>query len=406
MKYLRASFEIAVERQGEIIQASSQTETNQTETNRTETNQTEINRTEVNPTETNQTGTSAEADSYMDICRDLLSDVCANVGFDSFESTSSGLEAYIAAEAFDRSALDAALEDFPLEGVALRYVMSEVEDVLYYSQSAEVQLTDGLSIAIEAENAFGTGAHETTGMILSELTQIFATEQSDNQAISGSVSSQDTAPNQAAVQTQNTAPNQATVQTQNTAPNQVSAPTQAPTTNPQSPATVLDCGCGTGVLSVAAALLGAREVVGYDIDEWSVRNTLHNASLNGVTLTAYEGDSSLLASAESPAKNSPKSAKNSSKSATNSQSTPAKNSPLISGPFDLVMANINRNILLADLPRFLSVLAPGGTLLLSGFYEEDVPLLVDRVEALRPGGALTTRSRNRWALIRYDLRCD
>ena len=87
---------------------------------------------------------------------------------------------------------------------------------------------------------------------------------------------------------------------------------------------VLDCGCGTGILGLVASKLGASEVVGYDIDEWSVENAKHNAQLNGVdNLEVYFGNASVINH--------------------------------ISGVFDVVLANINRNILLEDMNTFLCV---------------------------------------------------
>ena len=114
---------------------------------------------------------------------------------------------------------------------------------------------------------------------------------------------------------------------------------------------VVDCGCGTGILGLAASKLGAKDIVGYDIDEWSVENAKHNAEINGVeNMEIYHGDANVLNH--------------------------------ISGIFDIVLANINRNILLNDMAKFKSVMAANGTLILSGFYEEDVPLLLDKAKEL------------------------
>jgi ribosomal protein L11 methyltransferase len=114
---------------------------------------------------------------------------------------------------------------------------------------------------------------------------------------------------------------------------------------------VLDCGCGTGILSIVASKAGARQVVAYDIDEWSVENTRHNAVLNGVdNIEVLGGDSHVLSH--------------------------------VSGLFDIVLANINRNILLSDLPSMREILATGGHVVISGFYESDVPALVEAATAL------------------------
>ena len=113
---------------------------------------------------------------------------------------------------------------------------------------------------------------------------------------------------------------------------------------------VLDCGCGTGILGIVAAKCGASEVVGYDIDDWSVRNALHNAELNGVKMEVFEGDKGVLSH--------------------------------VSGLFDVVLANINRNILLADMPAFRDVMGSDSLLIISGFYEEDIPVLLDKAKEL------------------------
>ena len=131
---------------------------------------------------------------------------------------------------------------------------------------------------------------------------------------------------------------------------------------------VLDCGCGTGILGICALKLGAASCVGYDIDEWSADNTRHNAVINQVDnrLQPLCGDSSVLSG--------------------------------YGAEFDLVMANINRNILLADMPRFVSVMAPHSTLILSGFYETDCALLESKAQQF--GLRLTaTKTDSDWACM-------
>ena len=105
---------------------------------------------------------------------------------------------------------------------------------------------------------------------------------------------------------------------------------------------VLDMGCGTAVLGILAKMRGAAHVEGIDVDEWAWRNAQENAAANGVELSLRLGDASLLAD----------------------------------GTFDVIIANINRNILLADMQRYAAVLAAGGTLLLSGFYGADEGVLI------------------------------
>lgn len=138
------------------------------------------------------------------------------------------------------------------------------------------------------------------------------------------------------------------------------------------PQKMLDCGTGTGILAIAALKLGATKAVGYDIDEWSVDNARHNAVINRVDerFTSLLGDASIL--------------------------------DTLDETFDLVMANINRNILLNDLPRFVQKMHKGSTLLLSGFYEEDCKLLVEKCEdlGLKLAGS---RQENGWACLQFSL---
>jgi ribosomal protein L11 methyltransferase len=111
----------------------------------------------------------------------------------------------------------------------------------------------------------------------------------------------------------------------------------------------IDAGTGTGILSIMCIKRGATSVFAYDIDEWSVENTRDNILLNGVQnqITVEEGDSTVLKK---------------------------------TGNADLLIANINRNILLNDLHAFSSKLSSKGQLLLSGFYTEDVPILLETAQ--------------------------
>lgn len=102
--------------------------------------------------------------------------------------------------------------------------------------------------------------------------------------------------------------------------------------------TVLDMGCGTSVLAIFAKQKGAKRVVAIDIDEWSVENSKENAARNNVELEISQGTAENLGSEK----------------------------------FDIILANINRNILISDIPTYVSVLEKGGQLLLSGLCFFDV----------------------------------
>ena len=127
---------------------------------------------------------------------------------------------------------------------------------------------------------------------------------------------------------------------------------------------VLDMGCGTAVLGILAKMRGASYVEGIDIDEWAFANARENAASNGVELTFK------LGGAEA-----------------------------IEGTFDIILANINRNILLADMPRYAAALNPGGSLLLSGFYEADEGALIAKANEL---GMVLKDKKNRdgWSSLR------
>lgn len=129
---------------------------------------------------------------------------------------------------------------------------------------------------------------------------------------------------------------------------------------------VLDMGCGTGILAILSKMLGAGEVTGIDIDEWSVENALENCSVNGYhDIILKQGNAELL-----------------------------KNEK----PFELILANINKNVLKSDIPTYSGVMQQGGTLLLSGFFTTDVEELTSI--ALEHGfSCISSDNENEWAVI-------
>lgn len=137
---------------------------------------------------------------------------------------------------------------------------------------------------------------------------------------------------------------------------------------------VLDMGCGTAVLGILAKMRGAEYVMGIDVDEWAYRNGLENAASNGVELDLRLGDAGLLGVAGG---------------------TPALQ------PFDVIIANINRNILLRDMEAYARVLKGGGVLLLSGFYEADEGALIARANEL---GMTFEQKKNREGWSALELR--
>lgn len=249
--------------------------------------------------------------------RELLSAAACEAGFEAFEDTDGGLLGYVQRPLFNKEALDEAIADYLPDGATVTYDVEEVPDqdwnqgwedegfepigvgdhlIIYDAKHTDMNMFAGndgvMRIFIEARNAFGTGTHQTTRMILRRLLGI---------GLNGK--------------------------------------------------TVLDCGCGTGILGIAASKMGAKKVLGYDIDEWSSENAKHNAELNGVkNMDVLLGDASVLSG--------------------------------VQDKFDLVVANINRNILINDMTAFRSVMCGNGTkLILSGFYTTDVPMLQEAAAA-------------------------
>jgi ribosomal protein L11 methyltransferase len=127
-------------------------------------------------------------------------------------------------------------------------------------------------------------------------------------------------------------------------------------------------GCGTSILAILARMKGAASCTAIDIDDWCVRNSIENIELNGVDeIEVCLGDASILAD---------------------------------KGPFDMVIANINRNILLADMQHYVARMNEGATLLMSGFYVDDIPLI--KAEAERLGLTFNGyKEKNRWVVTSF-----
>ncbi len=249
-------------------------------------------------------------------CRELLADSCGEVGYESFMDSDDGIIGYIQQENYSEPHVRELIASFPIAGVTITYDTEEIPDqdwnetweaegfepivvdgkvTIYDAHHVEdaEQFSSPIQIGIQARNAFGTGNHETTRMIVSTLLEL-----------------------------------------------------------PLTGRRVLDCGCGTGILGITAVKCGAASVVAYDIDEFSSDNARHNAVLNGVgeQIDVLLGNANVLSHVE--------------------------------GIFDVVLANINRNVLLQDMEAFHNVMASGASLVLSGFYTEDAPMLLQKAGTL------------------------
>lgn len=262
---------------------------------------------------------------------DVLAAVLGEVGFESFVEQEGALAAYIQTSLYNEEELKAALADFPLPDTEISYRFTEAEDkdwneeweknffqpivigsrcVIHSTFHTNVPAAE-YDIVINPQMAFGTGHHETTSLVLGELLEADLTGQS-----------------------------------------------------------VLDMGCGTSILAILARMRGAAACTAIDIDEWCVRNSQENITLNQVDhIQVFQGDASSLAD---------------------------------KGPFDWVIANINRNILLADMQHYVARMTPHARLIISGFYTDDIPLLQAEAERLNLNLEHTCE-KNRWACALFHL---
>ncbi|WP_297972921.1 50S ribosomal protein L11 methyltransferase [uncultured Capnocytophaga sp.] len=257
---------------------------------------------------------------------EILMAELAEVGFDSFVDTPTGIKAYIPKDSWNEHILqDIYLLSNP--EFTISYQITEIEQVNWneeWEKNFSPIVVEDLctvranfhpvpntryDIVITPKMSFGTGHHETTYMMLQQLLPL---------------SLEDTK--------------------------------------------VLDMGCGTGILAIMAALRGARDITAIDIDPWCVENATENVQQNDCSfITIKEGDISLIAGEQ----------------------------------YNLILANINRNILLSDIPAYTQALLPQGLLLVSGFYEEDLPAIKEKCQQV----GLTYLShieRNRWVSAKFQ----
>ena len=223
------------------------------------------------------------------------------VGFESFTENDNGVIAYIQKNDWHDNILDD-IQLLQSEEVTISYNVEEIEQVNWNSEwekNFEPIQVDGLvsirapfhenpnlkyDIVIEPKMSFGTGHHETTHLMIQHLMDMDLTGKS-----------------------------------------------------------VLDMGCGTGILAIFAEMKGASKLDAIDIDTWCYENSLENVERNNCHhIQVFEGDASLLKSKK----------------------------------YDMIIANINRNILLQDIGAYVKSLNDNGTLLLSGFYTEDIPVIL------------------------------
>jgi len=235
--------------------------------------------------------------------RDVISALLAEIGFESFVETESGLSAYVAEKSFSEEAVEDILKNIPLRDVAVKYEIEWIKSrdwneeweknffqpiviqnqVIIHSSFHKDIPSYPYDIVIDPKMAFGTGHHSTTALMVSYLLK---------QHLEGK--------------------------------------------------SVLDMGCGTAVLAILAYKKGAKPVMAIDNDEWAYENSLENIRINHASsIQVKSGNASLLGKER----------------------------------YDFIFANINRNILLNDIPAYAACMNPGASLFMSGFYKEDSAII-------------------------------
>ena len=258
---------------------------------------------------------------------DVLEAQLGEIGFDSFINIDNGFEAFIPADAFNQNNLNSVLAAF--SGDFVFDVKTETIEDKNWNEEWEKNYFKPLIIAgqcvirapfhtnfpvakyeiiIEPNMAFGTGDHETTSLIIESILE----ENFKNK-------------------------------------------------------TVLDMGCGTGILGILAAMKGAKQVTAIDIDKWSYNGTKENARLNNIeNIDIKLGDASLLGNKK----------------------------------YNVIFANIHKNILLNDMQIYVENLLPGGVLIMSGFYIEDINAIKIKAKSMGLTDA-GFKSKNNWVVNTY-----
>ena len=264
-----------------------------------------------------------------EIQADVLSSLLCDAGYESFETTPSGLNAYVPKGKFDSNALPGILAGFEFTS-AISWTEEEIAGVDWNEEWEKHYFTPMVianecvihstfhtdypklkyDVIIDPKMAFGTGHHETTSLMVKQI-------------LSENLESK----------------------------------------------SVLDMGTGTGILAIMASKCGCKDVTGIEIDEAAYVNALENLPLNDVKNAVIKlGDASLLANEAEK---------------------------------DIIFANINRNIITADIDKYCNVLKTGGTMLLSGFYVKDIPLIMEVAEPLGLK-KVGYKEKNNWAMLKLQ----
>lgn len=263
-----------------------------------------------------------------EVNRDVISAMLADIDFESFMESDTGLNAYISEAFFSEEAVRDVLQNFPLIEVDIQYKVERIQSrnwneeweknffepiiiqnqvVIHSSFHKDIPALP-YDLVIDPKMAFGTGHHATTAMMVSYLLEQDLSDKS-----------------------------------------------------------MLDMGCGTAILAILAHKKGAKPVMAIDNDEWACQNSVENIRINQVSdIHVKLGDASLLGKER----------------------------------FDFIFANINRNILVNDIPVYAGCMLPDASLFISGFYKEDLQIISDvcQTQSLELVGY---KEENRWVAAQF-----
>lgn len=255
---------------------------------------------------------------------DILTSQLTEIGFESFVETNNGFEGFIPEKDFNEEEVLNLLKSFDEKHTF--EIQKELIEEKNWNEEWEKNYFKPLVVAgkcvvrapfhkeypvldyeivIEPNMAFGTGNHETTSMMLEAILDYDVQEKS-----------------------------------------------------------VLDMGCGTGILGILASMRGSRKITAIDIDKWSYKGASENAQINHIeNMEVKLGDASLLGDEK----------------------------------YDIIFANIHKNVLMDDLPVYSKCLNKNGLLFMSGFYVDDIPDLKNKAEQLELK-EVGFKSKNNWAV--------
>ena len=262
--------------------------------------------------------------NQMDPYAEILIARLNEINFESYAEDDNGLKAYVPTKLFNSIALEEIITDISKVS-ELSFTISNVKqenwNALWESNYHPVFINDSCVIRAHFHNAypdfryeviitpkmsFGTGHHETTSLLINEMLDLDFKDKS-----------------------------------------------------------VLDMGCGTGILAILASKLGAVDLLGIDFDEWAFVNAKENAILNNISnINFINGDANTIGNRK----------------------------------FDIVLVNINRNVILSDIEIYIHAMEDAAIILLSGFLSEDIPLILNKTEQL--GLQLVdSKNKNKWQML-------